>query len=310
MWKCVVSVLCLVLVGPGRLQSATVVPTPVSDAPEAKTLKVESDPWMSIMECFKSDTPGSCIQRRAFKALLGWAEEDEVNEIPSEERRTETDDDGPKAVDSLPAGTPPAVGRIIDRLGDLIASSLAQFYPEPNENTTSNDTNDSEERSSENGVEQVRGHKKKVKKELKKLAIKILILLYVLQQTKKLILETLRTFAYVKISMIAAMYVAIQGIKLWHWLKQKHHKPEHSAVLYEAGHPSPHHYSPEHHEIEYEHEEHHPIWGRRSVDSSRIISAASPPESFTPYYTAEHSRDAHALAFSGQTPDRNFVKTR
>lgn len=160
MWKCVVSVLCLVLLGPGRLQSATVVPNSIiAGTPEAKTLKVDSDPWMSIVECFKSDTPGGCLQRRAFKALLSWADNDEANEIPSEERKTESAEDSSsdgslKVQESLPAGTPPAVGRIIDRLGDLIASSLAQFYPEPSDNESQNG-NDSEERSSaENGIEQ------------------------------------------------------------------------------------------------------------------------------------------------------------
>ncbi|XP_022198865.2 uncharacterized protein LOC111055870 isoform X2 [Nilaparvata lugens] len=300
MWKCVVTVLCLTIVVRGaevQQPSASV----------AKTLKVESDPWMSFIECFKSDAPGGCLQRRAFKALLSWAEGDEANEITSGgQRNTESDDEEPK-VEGLPAGTPPAVGRIIDRLGDLIATSLAQFYPEPNDDGTPNLSAESEQRS--NGVEQVRGHKKKVKKELKKLAIKILILLYVLQQTKKLILETLRTFAYVKISLIAAMYVAIQGIKLWHWLKQKHHMKEHSAVLYETGHAIPHHYAPEHHEVEYEHEEHHPVWGRRSVETSRVVPAPVPVDAYTTYYADPDA--AHSLAYAAQIPsDRNYVKAR
>ncbi|XP_075218003.1 uncharacterized protein LOC142322817 isoform X1 [Lycorma delicatula] len=309
MWKCVVSVLCLVLVGPGRLQSATVVPTPVSDAPEAKTLKVESDPWMSIMECFKSDTPGSCIQRRAFKALLGWAEEDEVNEIPSEERRTETDDDGPKAVDSLPAGTPPAVGRIIDRLGDLIASSLAQFYPEPNENTTSNDTNDSEERSSENGVEQDRGHKKKVKKEIKKAIIKVIIFALLLKQKIKMLLMAAQTFLQFKFLLVAIVYVLSNIVRLWVEIKQKHHPQK--VIYYENAHHQ-HHYEPEHHDhgiLEDHGGGWGGIWGRSiAVTPSEQPSPSSPnPTDYFPRSIEQDSIlkkriDAQELVYTKQKP--------
>lgn len=74
-----------------------------------------SDPWQvlpSLLRCASSDSPAACVQSRAFRAL---------------------EDSDDKEDDQLPKGVSPAVARVIDRIGDLIASGLSQWYPEPQE---------------------------------------------------------------------------------------------------------------------------------------------------------------------------------
>ncbi|XP_022198864.2 uncharacterized protein LOC111055870 isoform X1 [Nilaparvata lugens] len=305
MWKCVVTVLCLTIVVRGaevQQPSASV----------AKTLKVESDPWMSFIECFKSDAPGGCLQRRAFKALLSWAEGDEANEITSGgQRNTESDDEEPK-VEGLPAGTPPAVGRIIDRLGDLIATSLAQFYPEPNDDGTPNLSAESEQRS--NGVEQARGHKKKVKKEIKKAIIKVIIFTLLLKQKIKMLLMAAQTFLQFKFLMVAIVYVISNIIRLWVEIKQKHHPQK--VIYYENAHHQ-HHYEPEHHDhgiLEDHGGGWGGIWGRSIAVTPQEQGGGMPQSSTiaTDYFprSMDNSDQFHAnrmaaqdLAYAQQKPD-------
>ncbi|XP_046681984.1 uncharacterized protein LOC124368720 [Homalodisca vitripennis] len=72
-------------------------------------------PWLAIFHCFQSDSPTVCFQKRAVRALEDMFIKEDVDD---------------KSVEQEEKGLSPAVGKIIDRIGDLIASGLSQWYPE------------------------------------------------------------------------------------------------------------------------------------------------------------------------------------
>lgn len=74
--------------------------------PEAK------DPWVSMVRCLDGDGAAACVQRRAVRALEDFLPQDDEKEV------------------EIPKGVSPSIAKVIDRLGEMIASSVSQWYPE------------------------------------------------------------------------------------------------------------------------------------------------------------------------------------
>lgn len=91
-------------------------------------------PWLAVLHCFKSSTPSTCFQHRAVRALEDLLPEADGDDDVQLEKSAEMKD------------VSPTVSRLIDRVGELIASGISQWYPE--------DPEDIESAKSSNSVEQ------------------------------------------------------------------------------------------------------------------------------------------------------------
>lgn len=127
-----VTTLCL-----QRIESATpLVTTDTITDPEIFKL---SPSWLTIFDCFREDSPTSCLQKRAFRAIeeaMPSSETDQADNYVSQEKGEKG-----KSKEKFPEGVSPAMGRFIERLGDIIATGITHFYPddvpEIGENSTS-----------------------------------------------------------------------------------------------------------------------------------------------------------------------------
>ncbi|XP_054279632.1 uncharacterized protein LOC128997879 [Macrosteles quadrilineatus] len=217
------------------------------------TAGVTADPWdivPSLLLCASSDSPTACVQTRAIRAL---------------------EDLGDKEDDPLPKGVSPAVARVIDRIGDLLASGLSQWYPA--------DTEEGKSAGGDNDIEQARGHKKKVKKAIKKAILKLIIVGLLIKQKIKMLLMAAQTFLQFKFLLVAIVYVVSNIVKIWLDIKSKHHPQK--VIYYENAHHQ-HHYEPEHHDFD-EHE-HGGGWGGLW---GRSIVATEPTPTNSPYHSAQ-----------------------
>lgn len=91
-------------------------------------------PWLAVLHCFKSASPTSCFQHRAVRALEDLLPETDGDDDVEVEKSAEMKD------------VSPTVSRLIDRIGEFIASGISQWYPE--------DPEDIESAKSSNSVEQ------------------------------------------------------------------------------------------------------------------------------------------------------------
>lgn len=121
----VMTVTVIAVLSCSQVHAATLVTT------SPQVLSVDP-PWLAVLHCFKSDSPSSCFQHRAVRAL--------------EDLLPDTDDDDVEVEKSAEMkDVSPGVSRLIDRIGELIASGISQWYPEDPEDLESAKSNNSVE---------------------------------------------------------------------------------------------------------------------------------------------------------------------
>lgn len=74
-----------------------------------------ADSWTDVVGCLEGDDAAKCVRQRAVKAMENLLPESDEKDL------------------ELPKGVSPSVAKIIDRLGEMIASSVFQWYPEEDE---------------------------------------------------------------------------------------------------------------------------------------------------------------------------------
>lgn len=73
---------------------------------------VPEDPWVAVVRCLEGDGAAACVQKRAVRALEDILPQDDEKDV------------------ELPKGISSSVAKLIDRLGEMIASSVSKWYPE------------------------------------------------------------------------------------------------------------------------------------------------------------------------------------
>lgn len=121
-----------------RIESATpsLVSTNTITDPEIFKL---SPSWISIIDCFREDSPTSCLQKRAFRAIeeaMPSLNADQAENYAPHEKA----DDKEQSKEKFPDGVSPTAGRFIERLGDVIATGLTHFYPDDSRDIGENST--------------------------------------------------------------------------------------------------------------------------------------------------------------------------